>query len=250
MVMVPWLIPQHAGAAGFAPSRDSTRGHVHAEIAKHRTGHASDIHKFSIQPPRTASLHSVDIDVHGTVDSLPDAVQPTTRIPLMKMCPRICKLAAAALLASTVGITGMASATDAYNRPASWFPPALRLVGVWDVNVTLLDCVSGNAVATFPAMNQYAADGSQTEVGINMSPAARYPSFGTWHFIGLGKFASEFKFFRFNPDGSYAGTQEVQRTITLSHDANQFATTASVAIYDPTHHLVKSGCATEAAVRR
>jgi hypothetical protein len=157
---------------------------------------------------------------------------------------------ATATLAALMGIGSGASATGINGAPASWLPASLRLVGVWDVNVTLRDCVSGTAVTTFPAMNQYAADGSQTEVGINMSPATRYPSFGTWHFIGLGKFASEFKFFRFNPDGSYAGTQEVQRTITLSSDANQFTTIASVAIYDPAHHLVKSGCATEAAVRR
>jgi hypothetical protein len=157
---------------------------------------------------------------------------------------------AAVVFATLMGIGFRVSATGIDGAPASWLPAPLRLVGVWDVNVTLRDCVSGNAVATFPAMNQYAADGSQTEVGINMSPAARYPSFGTWHFIDLGKFASEFKFFRFNPDGSYAGTQEVQRTITLSNDASRFTTTASVAIYDPGHHLVKSGCATEAAVRR
>ena len=159
-------------------------------------------------------------------------------------------LLATAALATIIGSGSSAAATDINGTPASWLPAPLRLIGVWDVNVTLRDCVSGNALATFPAMNKYAADGSQTEVGVNMSPAARYPSFGTWHIIGPRKFASEFKFFRFNPDGSYAGTQEVQRTITLSHDANQFTTTASVAIYDPAHHLVKTGCATEAAVRR
>ncbi|MGH8157790.1 MAG: hypothetical protein ACREPQ_06695 [Rhodanobacter sp.] len=157
---------------------------------------------------------------------------------------------AAAVFAALMSIGSSTSAANINGAPASWLPAPLRLVGVWDVNVTLRDCVSGNAVATFPAMNQYAPDGSQSELGVNMSPAARYPSFGTWHFIGLGKFASEFKFFRFNPDGSYAGTQEVKRTITLSNDANSFTTTASVAIYDPAHHLVKSGCATEAAVRR
>jgi hypothetical protein len=149
-----------------------------------------------------------------------------------------------------MGIGSSASATGINGAPASWLPAPLRLIGVWDVNVTLRDCVSGNPVATFPAMNQYAADGSQSELGVNRSLASRYLSFGTWHFIALGKFASEFKFFRFNPDGSDAGTQEVQRTITLSNDANHFTTSASVAIYDPAHHLVKSGCATEAGVRR
>lgn len=168
----------------------------------------------------------------------------------MKMHRHNPSFLAAATLAAVIGIGATASAAAFNSPPASWLPAPLRLVGVWDVSVTLRDCVSGTAIATFPAMNQYAADGSQTELGVNMSPATRYPSFGTWGFIGLRKFASEFKFFRFNPDGSYAGTQEVKRTITLSNDANKFTTIAAVAIYDPAHHLVKSGCATEAAVRR
>jgi hypothetical protein len=148
-----------------------------------------------------------------------------------------------------IGATS-AAATDIGGTPASWLPARLRLVGVWDVKVTLRDCVSGNAIMTFPAMNQYAVDGSQIEFGVNMSPALRYPSLGTWHYIGPRKYASSFSFFRFNPDGSYAGTQDVQRTITLSNDANHFSTAARVQIYDPSHQLLKGGCASEVAVRR
>ncbi len=159
-------------------------------------------------------------------------------------------LVVTAALAAAIGMSGSASAATAANAPASWLPAPLRLVGVWDVSVTLRDCISGQAMATFPAMNHYAADGSQLEFGVNMSPASRYPSLGTWRFTGMRKFTSEFSFFRFNPDGSYAGTQEVTRTITLSYDADRFTTVTSVAIYDPQHHLVKSGCATEAATRR
>jgi hypothetical protein len=159
-------------------------------------------------------------------------------------------LATATAIGISIGTSSSASATHPDNSPASWLPAPLRLVGVWDVSVTLRDCVSDKALATFPAMNQYAADGSQLEFGVNMSPASRYPSLGTWRFAGLHKFASAFSFFRFNPDGSYAGTQEVTRTITLSNDANRFTTIASVSIYDPQHHLGKSGCATEAAKRR
>lgn len=152
--------------------------------------------------------------------------------------------------AAIVAIAGIGATATATTLPASWLPAPLQLTGVWDVTVTLRNCVSGAALATFPAMNQYAADGSESEVGVNTPPALRYPSFGVWSFIGLQKFASEFQFFRFNPDGSYAGIQEVKRTITLSTNANSFTSTATVAIYDPAHHLLKSGCATETAVRR
>lgn len=173
----------------------------------------------------------------------------------MKLSPFSTKslVATAALVAAvgtSVGISGGARASSLGNLPASWLPAPLRLVGVWDVSVTLRDCVSGQALASFPAMNQYAADGSQLEFGVNMPPATRYPSLGTWRFAGLHKYVSAFRFFRFNPDGSYAGTQEVSRTITLSNDANQFSTVAHVAIYNPAHQLMKSGCATEAGARR
>lgn len=158
-------------------------------------------------------------------------------------------LIAAVLAAMTAGGAN-ASVMDSDNVPASWLPPSLRLVGVWDVNVTLRDCVSGNAKVTFPAMNQYGADGSRTEFGANTAPSLRYPSLGRWHYAGSHKYRSAFSFFRFNPDGSYAGTQEVQNTIVLSNDANQFTSTATVAIYNPQHQLLASGCATEAGTRR
>ena len=167
----------------------------------------------------------------------------------MKRHFRLSSSIAAALLAFACFAPG-ASAADADATPASWRPAPLRLVGVWDVQVTLRDCVSGHAVASFPAMNQYSADGSELEFGVNTSPAARYPSLGTWHFAGLRKYHSEFSFFRFAPDGSYAGTQHVERTLTLSHEADRFTSVAHVTIYDTQQHVLGTGCATEEARRR
>lgn len=168
----------------------------------------------------------------------------------MKLHRRNLSFLAAATLAVLPGIGSSTSASIGNGLPPSWLPAPLRLAGVWDVNVTLRDCTSGNAMVTFPAMNQYGADGSSIEFGVNMPPSLRYPSLGTWRFSGQRSYSSQFSFFRFNPDGSYAGTQDVKRSITLSNDANQFTSVASVSIYDPQHHLVKSGCATEAGVRR
>lgn len=167
----------------------------------------------------------------------------------MKLQFRFSSPIAAALLAFACIAPG-ASAADADATPASWRPAPLRLVGVWDVQVTLRDCVSGHAGVSFPAMNQYSADGSQLEFGVNMSPAARYPSLGTWHFTGMRTYHSEFSFFRFAPDGSYAGTQHVERKLTLSHDADRFTSVAHVTIYDPQLHVLATGCATEEARRR
>lgn len=155
-----------------------------------------------------------------------------------------------ATLAACVTLGSPAYAAGSMPDPASWRPPSLRLTGTWNVSVTLRDCKTGDPVRpAFPAMNQFGIDGSESEVGAGTPPSGRYPSFGTWRYIGRHKFESQFSFFLFNPDGSYAGTQDVMRTITLSNDANQFTSVADVSIYDPQHNLLKAGCATEAATR-
>ncbi len=159
-------------------------------------------------------------------------------------------LLTAAALAAFMSLGSGAVAAGIDGVPPSWLPTTLRLVGIWDVSVTLRNCISKEALATFPATNQFSADGSELEFGVKTPPSSRYPSLGTWRYIGRNSYASAFRFFRFNPDGSYAGTQEVQRTITLSIDASHFSSVASVSIYDPQHHLLQSGCATETATRR
>lgn len=155
------------------------------------------------------------------------------------------------LLSTACLLAGLAAPACARQvTPNGWLPPTLQLTGVWDVQVTLRNCTSGAVIASFPAMDLFIADGSASEVGVGTAPAARYPSFGRWHYVGPRSFSSHFAFFRFAPDESYAGTQEVRRRITLTSDGHHFTSVAEVAIYDTHHQLLQTGCATEAAVRR
>lgn len=156
------------------------------------------------------------------------------------------------LALATIGLLA-ALVTPASARqitPDGWLPPTLQLTGVWDVQVTLRNCTSSAAMVTFPAMDLFTVDGSSSEAGVGTAPSARYPSFGRWHYIGPRTFSSRFSFFRFAPDQSYAGTQEVSRTITLSPDGNHYTSLAKVGIYDTHHQVLQTGCATETAVRR
>jgi hypothetical protein len=80
-------------------------------------------------------------------------------------------------------------------------------------------------------------------------PTRRGPGLGTWQFLGGQSYSAVFRFFRFNPDGSFAGTRRVARTIELSDDSNQFTTTATDEIFDANDVLIQTGCATETATR-
>jgi hypothetical protein len=126
---------------------------------------------------------------------------------------------------------------------------AHRIVGVWDVAVTLRDCGTGNPVGAVRARNMFTAGGTLTELNARGNPSLRSPSFGTWHVDPEGTYSAVFWYSRFDSAGTFTQTVKVARQIRLSRDANAFAASAFVQVFDANDNLVQTGCATEAATR-
>lgn len=126
---------------------------------------------------------------------------------------------------------------------------AKRIEGVWDVRVTHRDCQTGDPLPLPPnrVMNMFIRGGTLMETGGR--PTARGPGLGTWQHLGGRSYSAVFRFFRFNTDGSFAGSRKVTRTIILSRDANEFTATASDELFDANDNLIQTGCATETATR-
>ncbi len=125
-----------------------------------------------------------------------------------------------------------------------------KIVGLWDVRVINRDCQTGEPAATPPlhVMNMFNRGGTLLETGSGL-PTRRGPGLGTWQYLGGLSYSSVFRFFRFNADGTFAGTRRVARTIELSEDANEFIATASFEVFDANDNLIQTGCATETATR-
>ena len=124
-----------------------------------------------------------------------------------------------------------------------------KIVGVWDVRVTRRDCQTGDALGVNPpVMNMFNRGGTLLETGAGL-PTRRGPGLGTWQYVGGHSYSAVFRFFRFNADGSFAGTRRVARTIELSRDANEFTATATDELFDANGELIQAGCATETATR-
>ena len=124
-----------------------------------------------------------------------------------------------------------------------------KIVGVWDVRVTRRDCQTGDALGVnSPVMNMFNRGGTLLETSSG-SPTRRGPGLGTWQYIGGGSYSAVFRFYRFNADGSFAGTRRVARTIELSQDANEFNAAATDELFDASGNLFQTGCATETATR-
>jgi hypothetical protein len=119
--------------------------------------------------------------------------------------------------------------------------------GAWISQVAITNC-QGTTERQFQALNLFHAGGTLTDTD-NQPPATHGPAFGTWRSHGDGMYSSVFVFYRFNSDGSLAGSNRVQRTITLGADRNSFTSTIEVSVLDPSGTSVGSACGAETAAR-
>lgn len=126
---------------------------------------------------------------------------------------------------------------------------ARELEGTWRVQVTFRNCQTGDPIITFPSLLSYARGGVMVETTSGISPALRYPGQGVWRHKGGRRYAAAFMFFRFNPDGSFAGTQKITQDIKLSRDGNELEITATFEVLDTSGTVIGTGCVTTTGTR-
>lgn len=125
---------------------------------------------------------------------------------------------------------------------------ARDLEGSWDAQVTFRNCQTGAALRPpFPSMQTYIQGGTMQEFGIG-SGLLRGPGHGVWSHLGGLRYSNNFQFFRFNPDGTFAGKVISRRQIEL-RPSNGYVATAATEFYDVNDNLFMRGCATETGTR-
>jgi len=118
--------------------------------------------------------------------------------------------------------------------------------GVWDSRVTIRNCQTGAALTTFRAMETFVRGGSLIDT--NAAPTStRGPGFGRWEHEQGSQFNATFRFFLYNPDGSFAGVRRVSRTIFV--DGDNLTSVVNIEVFDTNDVLVSTACATEVARR-
>jgi hypothetical protein len=72
---------------------------------------------------------------------------------------------------------------------------------------------------------------------------------GNWKRVGGPAYVVNMVFMRFSADGTLAGTQKVQRSMTLALDANTIVGTGVARTVDTAGVVTAQGCASETGVR-
>ena len=117
-----------------------------------------------------------------------------------------------------------------------------RLEGVWEAQVTRRVCATGEPIGTFRGMTNFIAGGALVGTNSNPNPPTTY---GRWQYLGNRHYVAVERFFRSNPDGSFAGVQRITRNITLARDGFHFTGINTSQVFDVDGKLIASGCTTD-----
>lgn len=107
-----------------------------------------------------------------------------------------------------------------------------QLVGSWELNV------DRSPLPPIKSMFTYISDGTLVETG---SLATRGPSHGAWEQLKNRQYAVTHIFFRFDPTGTYLGTQKINETLDLAKDGESYTSVAISYLYDTSGNLVVGG---------
>ena len=119
--------------------------------------------------------------------------------------------------------------------------------GVWEVAVTQRDCVSGATLSTFRSAQMFQRGGTFSDTSSHAT-STRGPAYGLWT-QGGSNYTVRFRFFRYNADGSFAGTSVSTMTVALATDGKTFTATRATSVFDPSGNAVASVCTSDAASR-
>lgn len=124
------------------------------------------------------------------------------------------------------------------------------LEGAWDMSITFRDCETGEAIRERAGLISFVFGGVMQEFGTGQAiPQNRTDAQGNWSHVSGRQFNAVAKAFRFNADGSLAGTAKLYRTIELATDGRSFEATVMSEIFDAGGALIANGCATETGTR-
>ncbi|MDX1487536.1 MAG: hypothetical protein R3268_04995 [Acidiferrobacterales bacterium] len=105
-----------------------------------------------------------------------------------------------------------------------------RIVGVWDVSVTLFNCETGAQGPTFPALHKYELGGTGQVEPAGNSPANPLHLM-VWEYLGKDHYSANIKFFRYDESG-VIGTTVISNVVWLDKSGTQYSGSGIAELYD------------------
>ena len=150
-------------------------------------------------------------------------------------------LVIAGLLVLGSGLTATAQSRD------NGSPNGLQ--GTWRVQLTVIDCQTGQVLRTFPTLFAFAKGGTLTYATAGQLPSATTTGLGVWRHTEGHSYSVVSEVFIFSPAGVWIQTHRLTRAIDVSNDGDEFTDTVALQIFDTSGNQLVEGCGTSVGSR-
>jgi hypothetical protein len=139
----------------------------------------------------------------------------------------------AVIAVATLGAVAALFAAGAISASPGDQSSANTLVGSWELTVN-----RGPQLPPVKGMTTYTSGHSLIGTA---NVVIRGPAHGTWEHVSGRLYADTHVFFRFDPTGTYLGTQRIKETVRLAQDEDSYMAVAISDLFDPNGNPVASG---------
>ena len=123
-----------------------------------------------------------------------------------------------------------------------------RIVGLWDVQVTVFDCSTGTPLSNFRGLHKYELGGTGQVVPAT-NPATLSAHMSVWSYVEKNDYQLAFKMFRFDGAGNYIGWIIVRNDVAINEDATEYSGSGQAEIFDSNGNSVGTTCPTFTGTR-
>lgn len=116
-----------------------------------------------------------------------------------------------------------------------------RIVGLWNVDVTITNCGNGAPLFSFKAMHKFEKGGTGQVVPAT-NPSALSAHMLVWNYAGYNEYQTAMKMFRFDGAGNYIGWVEVVSEAAINEDADEYEGSGLAKFYDTAGNVVAASC--------
>src|SRR5947207_45932 len=149
-----------------------------------------------------------------------------------------------------LALTATTSLVWGQDRQALASPTAHNLQGTWRVTRTVVNCITGQDIFSFPAIQTFNHGGTYTGYGV---PPGSDPGQGTEYGVwqrepGSQNYSVRVVFYSYTAEGDFEARVEATEAIQLT-SANSFTGAGTVQIFDADGNLIGTICATSTGTR-
>ena len=124
-----------------------------------------------------------------------------------------------------------------------------RIVGLWDVEVTITNCANGAPLFSFPAMHKFELGGTGQVVPAT-NPAALSAHLLAWNYVGDDQYQTVMKMYRFDATGNYVGWTEVTSEAAIDPETGYYEGAGIAEFFNLAGVVVATSCPVFEGTRR